>query len=110
MINILLINKNNNFIKFKVSGHSGYDVFGKDIVCAAVSSITQSVVIGLEKVINQNFNYVLDEKNALIFVDISMYDESDMNRAQILLNTFKYTVENLILNYGKYISIKIEEE
>ena len=30
--------KNGEITGFKVSGHAGYDMFGKDIVCAGVSS------------------------------------------------------------------------
>jgi uncharacterized protein YsxB (DUF464 family) len=34
------INYEDGFIKyFKVSGHANYDEYGKDIVCASVSSI-----------------------------------------------------------------------
>lgn len=110
MINIRLVRKNNNFIKFEVCGHSAYDILGRDIVCAAVSTITQSVIIGLERVVDKDFYYRIDDKNAFVFVDISCYDKGNMNKAQILLNTFKYTIDGLILDYGKYIKMKIEEE
>lgn len=110
MINIRLVRKNNNFIKLEVCGHSGYDILGRDIVCAAVSTIAQSVIIGLEKVICKDFYYRIDNKNASVFVDISRYDKGNISKAQILLNTFKYTIDSLILDYGKYIKMRIEEE
>lgn len=110
MINILLINKKNNFIKLKVYGHSGYDIAGKDIVCAAVSSIVQSIIIGLKNVICEDFDYCIDDKNAYVFIDISNYSVENMGKAQILFNTFKYTMDSLILDYKKYIKMKIEEE
>ena len=35
------ISHDNNFIKdFKITGHDNYDDYGKDIVCASVSSIS----------------------------------------------------------------------
>lgn len=110
MIKILLVSKDNYFIKLKVSGHSGYDTFDKDIVCAAVSSITQSLIIGLERVINPNFYSEVDDKKPSLFVDISTYNKEDLNKAQILFSTFRYTIESLILDYGKYISIRFMEE
>lgn len=110
MINILLISKNNNFIKLKVFGHSGYDVLGRDIVCAAVSSIVQSVIIGLKNVICKDFDYVIDDKNAYVSINISNYSIENISKAQILFNTFKYTMDSLILDYEKYIKMKIEEE
>ena len=38
MIKIKLLRNNNNFDKIIIKGHAMYDDFGKDIVCAAVSS------------------------------------------------------------------------
>ena len=35
---------NGNFVGFKISGHTGYAVSGKDIVCASVSSAVQLTV------------------------------------------------------------------
>lgn len=36
---------------FEVSGHSGYADYGNDIVCAAISSLTQTTVLGLRNVV-----------------------------------------------------------
>lgn len=36
---------------FTITGHAGYDVMGKDIVCAAVSALSQTCVISLESTI-----------------------------------------------------------
>ena len=38
------VNKNNDVDTIIVSGHSGYDVEGHDIVCAGVSSIVTTTV------------------------------------------------------------------
>ena len=42
---MIKVNKNGNVIK--ITGHSGYDNAGKDIVCASVSSIIYTTVNGL---------------------------------------------------------------
>lgn len=39
MIKIKISRKNDKLNKIIISGHSGYDELGKDIVCASVSSI-----------------------------------------------------------------------
>ncbi len=110
MINIRLVRKNNNFIKLNVYGHSGYDRLGRDIVCAAVSSLVQGVIIGLEEVICKDFYYSIDDENASVNIDISKYNEKDLEKAQILFNTFRLTIEKLLLDYRKYIKMKFEEE
>ena len=54
MTNIQIKTKNNNIVAFTVSGHTGYDNYGKDILCSAVSSITQSACLGIIKVLKIN--------------------------------------------------------
>ena len=110
MTKIRLFKKGNNFIKLEVCGHSNYDEEGKDIVCAAVSSITQSLIIGLDGVISKDFVYNIDNKIPRVAVDISKYDNDSMEKAQILFNTYKLTLDRLILDYKKYIKMRIEEE
>lgn len=36
---------------FRAAGHTGYGDFGEDIVCAAISVLTQTAVIGLQEVV-----------------------------------------------------------
>lgn len=110
MINIILTIKNKKIVKLNIYGHSGYDKIGKDIVCAAVSTLSQSIVLGCYNVINTNFKYNIDDIDSSLYIDISEYCEDDLNKAQILFQTFKYTIENLIVEYGKYIKFRIKEE
>ena len=44
MINIKLLRKNNNLNRIIIKGHAMYDDYGKDIVCAAVSSTVMTSV------------------------------------------------------------------
>ncbi|BAK80899.1 ribosomal-processing cysteine protease Prp [Candidatus Arthromitus sp. SFB-rat-Yit] len=110
MINVELIYNEDKLFGFKVYGHSGYDVSGRDIVCAAVSSVTQSVIVGLDKVICNKFYLRIDNKKPLIHVDVSNYNEEDMEKAQILLQTFKYTLKELVDEYKDYVKIEMKED
>ena len=42
---------------FEVEGHAGYGEYGKDIVCAGVSAITQSCLLGLKEVLGDDVRY-----------------------------------------------------
>ena len=46
---------------FSCSGHSGYAEEGSDIVCAAISALTQGAVIGLKEVIGLEARGVHDQ-------------------------------------------------
>ena len=59
MTHIKIFRQNKSIIGFECSGHTGYDVEGSDIVCAAISTLTLTCILGLEKVQNQNVEYFL---------------------------------------------------
>ncbi len=68
------INYKDDFIKsFKVTGHANYDDYGKDIVCAAVSSI---VITSINMVLKLYENSVkVIDKSGRIEVDVLKQSE-----------------------------------
>ena len=46
----------------EVKGHAGYDEYGKDIVCAAVSVLTVNMANSVEKFTDDSFKGSVDEK------------------------------------------------
>ena len=94
---------------FIVSGHSGYAKEGSDIVCSAISSVSQMVCVGLENVLNLAPKIKIDDKNAYLSCFLSEYDE----RADVLFKTFEETINLLILGdkkLKKYISLEVKNE
>ena len=47
MISVTVTRKDDSIREITVSGHAGYATHGKDVVCAAVSSIAQTALLGL---------------------------------------------------------------
>ena len=59
--------------KFKVSGHAGYDVSGKDIVCASVSSL---VISSINLALRLNEKSVdVKQEDGLIDANILIHDK-----------------------------------
>ena len=56
MISVKVI-KNKSISRIEISGHSGYDVSGKDIVCASVSSIVITTVNAILRVDSSSISY-----------------------------------------------------
>lgn len=50
MTTVKVTRKAGHIYKVKATGHTGYAEEGSDIVCAAVSALTQGAVLGLKKV------------------------------------------------------------
>ena len=68
------VNYDDNYVpKFKVSGHAGYDVSGKDIVCASVSSLVISSV-NLALRLNEK-SVVVTQKEGLIDAKVLVHDK-----------------------------------
>lgn len=64
MIKIEVIKDNDKLKKITITGHAKYDKYGKDIVCAAVSSIVTTTVNAIEKLDKEAIFY--DESIFLI--------------------------------------------
>ena len=52
MTEIKIEKQNDNIVCVECKNHTGYADFGKDIVCAGVSSITQTAVLAIKKLTN----------------------------------------------------------
>lgn len=103
--------KNKNFLTgFEVSGHSGFAEQGKDIVCAAVSGMTQMVVVGLTEIQKLNCNVKKNDKKGYLFCKISEKTSEGIYKAQDILNTLKISLEDIVKDYKKYIKLEVKDE
>lgn len=57
---------NNRINGFTCSGHAGYAKKGTDIVCAAVSALTQSAILALERLVGVNLTLKADSKTGFL--------------------------------------------
>ena len=102
MIKVNISNKNDQIYKINMIGHANYDIYGKDIVCAAVSSIaltTCNAILSLEDSI-----YAKEESGKL---DIKILNDTDIN--QKLLDNMIVMFKELTNQYPKNIEIRNEE-
>ena len=99
-------NKKNEIVSFSLNGHAGYDVNGKDIVCAAVSAVTNMVLIGL----NENLSIKLKfEKSDGGFLKIEIPEDIELGKmmsAQVLLESMVTEFLDIESNYKGYILVK----
>ena len=61
MTNITFFKKRNLILGFEVSGHTGKDEYGKDLLCCQISTVAQLAVVGISEVENiKNFHEISD--------------------------------------------------
>ena len=101
MIKVILTKKDDNVNKVIINGHAGYDDFGKDIVCAAVSSTVIPTINILLSLDNQSISY--NDSRGLI-IEVLKNDMTTKKIINVLISNL-YELEKA---YPKNIQIKEE--
>ena len=87
----------------EISGHAGYDEFGKDIVCASVSSVIMTTVNSIMNIDNSSISYI-DDGNKIIIEKLNDNEVIDK-----LLNTMILILKDLQEQYKENIKVESEE-
>ena len=88
MINAVLYKASVGYTGFELTGHAEYADEGSDIVCAAVSAVTQTLAIQAENVLEMPNAVFTDEDKALLKVIGESSDawNSSLTAAEIYLS------------------------
>ena len=98
MIKVSYIIKDNLIKEVKIKGHANYDEFGKDIVCASVSSIITTTINDILTIDKKAISY--DDKEGNVSI-INNNNEIASKLLQVMINTLK----ELEQDYPKNIKI-----
>lgn len=114
MIKIILYKDKEGLIrKFQVSGHSGFAPEGEDIICSAISALSQTTIGALTELTDLEIEYNIDEREPFLECQISQSDSSkddDKKTANIILKTFSIGCRQILQSYDKkYIGIEESE-
>ncbi len=108
MINIAFNLKDNFINKIKITGHSDSSEFGKDIICASISSLTLNIINALEEYVNIKTNAKLE--SGYTYFEIPKGNETQNVQSDALAKAFLMSVEGLEDEYPNFIKVKITEE
>ena len=98
--------KNGEITGFKVSGHAGYDMFGKDIVCAAVSVIVGMLANEIENHEEMYPGQQVEVKSGLAMIHTAYRSKL---RANIVFDMVVDALLALEEQYPEYIKILISK-
>lgn len=92
---------------FQALGHTGYAEPGNDIVCAAVSALTQTAVLGLTEILAIDCLVQVDEhKGSLLCLLPQGLSPQDRTQAQLVLKILYQGLLATEKEYGKHVSVK----
>ncbi len=99
MIKVNYVVSNNLIKSVSIKGHAFYDTYGKDIVCAAVSSIVTTTINDILALTEDKIKYDTQDGNVLITV------VSDNEVVEKILNVMLNMLKELASDYPKNIKI-----
>lgn len=89
---------------FEATGHTGYAEEGSDIVCSAVSAITQTAAMGITEVLGICAGLDISEGSLYLILPDDTAQE-DFEKAGIILDTMAMGLRSIAATYGDYINI-----
>ncbi|MDR3259625.1 MAG: ribosomal-processing cysteine protease Prp [Fusobacteriaceae bacterium] len=109
MTTVRIYRKNGKIIRYRSYRHSGYNIIGNDIVCAALSIILQTPLGGMQDVLQIDPQYIMGDDG---YLDVNMENVSNkdkMKEADILLETMFVMLKELKKEYPKNLKL-VEKE
>ena len=97
-------------IGYSAIGHSGYAEAGADIVCAAISALTQTTLNGLANVLKAPVMFDQDDDGAFIEAILTPEaTETQIQQAQLLLVTLLEGLQAIQREYPRNLRIIFKE-
>jgi hypothetical protein len=96
--------KKGSVAQFSGSGHSGYAKKGEDVVCAAVSTLLQTAVVGLRGYLGLKLK-TSKRKDGWLKVRIGKIDGDERRLADAVLETMVLGLKCIERDYAGYIKV-----
>ena len=94
---------------FDCRGHANYADAGEDIVCAAISALTQGTLNGLLNVLQAPVDYRIDEKDGILTASLGEVPEGKRAGAQLLLETLVSALQSIEADYARFLRVIFKE-
>ncbi len=104
------ITKHKNFITtVECDGHTNYGERGEDIVCAALSSVVQTALLGLLVVAGVNVDISRnDDQGYLKFSLPQNLNPSEQEKCEVILQTMLCGVTDLNTGFSDFIELEVK--
>ena len=107
MITATVLKRERQTYGFVISGHSGYEDAGKDIVCAAVSVLAENTINAIEAFTDDTVD-VLETDHREGFLNYRLKTVSD--KAALLLDTLVLGLNDISRSYSSFVKVRVEED
>jgi uncharacterized protein YsxB (DUF464 family) len=106
MIWVDLYSSNEGLRGFTIEGHAGMAPHGEDVVCAGVSAVAQTALLGLEAYLPGGFAWNLEADGRIRCFLVDRLSPEDRRVSEIILGTLRLGLEAIENSYGEYVKIR----
>lgn len=106
MISVAFVRKENEINEITVSGHADFADQGEDIICAAVSVLTISILNGLTEIVGRKDLCASIKDGYTHFIIPKSANELQKIKTDTLIATYELGIQGIKEAYGDYIKIK----
>jgi len=108
MINVKIFRDGQVIRGFSVSGHSDYRPRGSDIVCSAISALSQTAILALKQVAGVYPKWT--RQDGLLECKMpDNLDDKQRDASRIVLNTIIVGIDNIAGHYPEHVNVSNEE-
>ena len=105
MTNITFYKKNNLILGFEVSGHTGKEERGKDLLCAQISTVAQLAVVGIRELAKENAFVEISDG----FLKLMLTEKVAQNeKYQFLFGTCLKSFKSIVIDEYKYAKLEVK--
>lgn len=104
MVKIKIKKRNQKIYYFEIKGHANAGEYGEDIVCAGISVLGQTCIIGLMEVVGIDINYRIETGYLTCELPKNL-TESKAREADIILDTMYLGIKSVQHSYSEFMEI-----
>lgn len=90
-------------VSYSVNGHAGYGKSGTDIICSAVSALTQAPLLGLERHLKLKPSFEVNQEDGILEVALN---SAPTDLTEAIFQTMIYGLESIVRQCPQYVQIK----
>ena len=108
MITVTALRERGTVVGFTVSGHADMGEYGEDLVCAAVSAVVQTAILGITEVCRIKAGISIEEGQTHCILEKDVTDEA-LAQASIVFETMLAGLKSIQSAYPKTLKFRNKE-
>ena len=110
MTNVVILKRNNKIFEVECDGHTNYGEKGEDIVCASLSSIVQTALMGILMVAGVNAKTERNDERGYLSIEIpDDLTKETQHDVDVITSTMLLGISDLNEGFSDFIELEVKK-